>query len=302
MKILVTGSSGLIGSGLIRSLSTQGDAVLRLGRARRGARQKMPDQAIWNPETGFIESDRLKGIDAAVHLAGESVANRPWIAAKKRRILDSRVQGTRLLADTLAALDPKPKVLLSASATGFYGHRGEQILDETSAPGEGFLAEVCTRWEEATRPATEAGIRVVHLRIGVVLSRVGGMFPRVLLPFRMGLGGVLGSGAQYLGWITLDDVIGAIHHLLAQESIQGPVNLVAPDPVTNYQFTKTLGRVLRRPTIVPVPAFALRLLLGEMAEELLLASTRVEPKALRASGYAFRHPQLDKALEHLLGS
>ena len=302
MKILVTGSSGLIGSALIRSLSTQGAAVLRLGRAGRGARRKMPDQALWNPESGFIESDRLKGIDAVVHLAGESVANQPWTAAKKRRILDSRVQGTLLLARTLATLDPKPKVFLSASATGFYGHRGEQILDETSAPGEGFLAEVCTRWEEATRPAADAGIRVIYLRIGVVFSPLGGMFPRVVLPFRMGLGGVLGGGAQYLSWITLDDVIGAIHHLLVQEFIQGPVNLVAPEPVTNYQFTKTLGRVLGRPTIIPVPAFALRLLLGQMAEELLLASTRVEPKALNASGYPFRHSRLDKALEHLLGS
>jgi len=302
MKVLVTGASGLIGSALIASLSTQGHEVVRLGRTARGASAETPTQATWNLQTGFIERDRLNAIDAAVHLAGESVANQPWTAAKKRRILDSRVQGTRLLAETLAALDPKPKVLLSASATGFYGHRGEQILDETSAPGEGFLAQVCTRWEEAARPAAEAGIRVVHLRIGVVLSRAGGMLPRILLPFRMGLGGVVGSGTQYLSWLTLDDVIGAIHHLLEQESFQGPFNLAAPDPVTNYQFTKTLGRVLKRPTVVPIPAFALRLLLGQMAEELLLASARVEPKALRSSGYTFRHPRLDQALEHLLDS
>jgi len=295
MKILVTGSSGLIGSALLPFLSAQDHQVLRLVR---GAPKE--GEARWNPAEGFIEQDKLDGIDAAVHLAGESIADGRWTTAKKARILNSRVKGTHLLAETLAKLDHKPSVLLSASAVGFYGNRGAASLDESSSAGSGFLAEVSRQWEESTGPAA-ADIRVVKLRFGMVLSPVGGALKQMLPPFKMGVGGAIGNGRQYWSWIALDDVVGVIHHLMASESIQGPVNVASPNPITNCQFTKTLGRVLRRPTIVPVPAFAIRLLFGEMADELLLASARAEPKKLVASGYQFLHPHLEGALRQLFG-
>jgi uncharacterized protein (TIGR01777 family) len=296
MKVLITGSSGLIGSALLRSLPAPDHQVIRLlrGSPKEG-------EVHWNPEEGFIERDRLHGIDAAVHLAGESIANGRWTPAKKARILNSRVKGTQLLAETLATLAPKPKVLLSASAVGFYGSRGAESLNETSRSGEGFLAEVARQCEAATSPAAAAGIRVVNLRFGIVLSPVGGILKRMLPPFKMGLGGVIGNGRQFISWVAINDVVGAIHHLLMDESIRGPVNVATPHPVTSYQFTKTLGSVLRRPTIVRMPALVARLLFGEMADELLLASARAEPKKLVASGYQFLHPHLEEALRHLLG-
>jgi uncharacterized protein len=234
-----------------------------------------------------------------VHLAGENIAER-WTAAKKVRIRDSRVKGTQVLCEALAHLASPPKVLVSASAIGYYGDRGEEILTEESAPGTAFLSEVCRAWEAAADPARQKGIRVVHARFGVVLSTAGGALAKMLPPFRLGLGGVLGSGRQYLSWIALDDAVGAIQHAIVTDALQGPTNTVAPRAVTNQEFTKTLGAVLGRPTAVPFPAFAARLMFGEMADELLLASARVQPVKLAASRYGYRYPELEGALRHLL--
>ena len=254
----------------------------------------------WDPVVGTMDTASLEGLDAGVHLAGESIAER-WTAEKKTKIRDSRVKGTRLLCESLARLSQPPKAVVCASAIGYYGDRGEEVLREESAAGSGFLAEVCRGWEAAADPARQRGIRVVHLRIGVVLSPAGGALAQMLFPFRMGLGGKLGSGKQYLSWIAIDDLIRVISHALTTDTLQGPVNAVAPNPVTNLDFTRTLGRVLARPTLFPMPAFAARLAFGEMADELLLASARVEPIRLSATGYQFRHPVLEGALRHLLG-
>jgi len=255
----------------------------------------------WDPEAGDIDAAGLKGVGAAVHLAGESIATGRWTAAKKARILESRVRGTRLLAEALAGLKQPPKALVSASAVGYYGNRGEETLREESTSGSAFLSEVCRQWEAATEPAADAGIRVVNLRFGVMLSATDGALPRLLTPFRMGVGGRLGSGKQFMSWIAIDDVVGAILHVLTTEALRGPVNAVAPQPVTNREFTKTMGRVLGRPTVFPMPAFAARLAFGQMADELLLCSQRVEPAKLLGSGYLFRFPELEAALRHLLG-
>jgi hypothetical protein len=244
---------------------------------------------------------RLEGVDAVVHLAGENIAAGRWTAARKEEIRRSRVEGTRRLSESLARLSRRPKVLVSASAIGFYGNRGDEILKEDSAPGSDFLAQVCRDWEAATDPASRAGIRVVHLRSGVILSPAGGALKKMLLPFKMGAGGRIGSGAQFMSWIAIDDTIGAIHHAIVTEPLQGPMNGVAPTPVRNAEFTRTLGRVLSRPAIAPMPAFAARLAFGEMANALLLASQRVMPTRLQASGYKFRYPELEGALRHLLG-
>jgi hypothetical protein len=298
MKLLVTGASGLIGSALVPFLTTDGHRVTRLVRSqpRSGA-----VEVQWDPEAGVRDLASLEGLDAVVHLAGENIAAGRWTVEKKARIRDSRVKGTKTLCEALAQLSQPPKVLVSASAIGYYGDRGAELLWENSALGTGFLAEVCQAWEEATRPAMEKGIRVVLLRIGVVLSPAGGALAKMLLPFKLGLGGIIGSGKQYMSWIALDDVVGTIDHVLITDTLQGPVNAVAPHPVTNSEFTKTLRRVLRRPTLFPMPAFAARLAFGEMADELLLASTRVEPKRLIATEYRFRYPELEDALRHLLG-
>jgi uncharacterized protein (TIGR01777 family) len=248
-----------------------------------------------------VDTGGLEDMDAVVHLAGENIASGRWTAERKRRIRDSRVRGTRLLADSLARLKEPPKVLVCASAIGYYGNRPEETVNEDSSSGSGFLPEVCREWEKATKPAEESGIRVVGTRFGIVLSPSGGALAKMLLPFRLGAGGKIGSGQQYMSWISLDDAIGAIDHALVTESLAGAVNVVAPRPVTNSEFTKTLGQVLRRPTLFPMPAIAARLLLGEMAEELLLASIRVEPARLLATGYKFRHPDLEGALRQLLG-
>jgi hypothetical protein len=296
MNVVVTGSSGLIGSALIPALVAGGHVVRRLVRGSPAV-----GDARWDPVAGTLGPDALADADAVVHLAGESVAAGRWTAARKARIRDSRVGATSLLARSMATLDRRPKVFVSASAVGFYGDRGDALVDEGAGPGRGFLADVCKEWEAATRPAADAGVRVVIARLGVVLSRRGGALPTLLRAFRVGAGGRLGTGRQYTSWIAIDDVVGAIGHLLGAGSVTGPVNLVAPEPVTNAEFTRTLGRVLGRPAVLPVPAFALRLLLGEVADEMLLASTRVRPSRLLDAGYRFRHPRLEAALRHLLG-
>jgi uncharacterized protein (TIGR01777 family) len=298
MRLLVTGSSGLVGGALVPSLKAGGHEVLRLVRRS----PKGEDEARWDPEAGAIDAASLEGVDAAVHLAGENIADGRWTAARKARLRGSRVGPTRLLAESLAGLKRKPKVLISASAVGYYGNRGDAWLTETDPPGDDFLGRLSVEWEGATRPARDAGIRVVSPRIGIVLSPAGGALGKMLLPFKAGLGGVVGPGTQYMSWIALDDLLGVIHHLLDRSELAGPVNAVAPTPVTNQEFTKTLGRVLRRPTVAPVPTFALRLAFGEMADAALLASTRARPERLLASGYRFRFPELEGALRHVLGT
>ncbi len=293
MKVLLSGSSGLIGTALRESLGDR--SVVRLVRSRGTG-----TDVSWDPLAGTIDRERLEGLDAAVHLAGESIASGRWTARRKAMIRDSRVQGTATLSEALASLSSPPRVLVSASAIGFYGDRGEEILRESSGPGVGYLASACAQWEGATDPAERRGIRVVHLRLGIVLSTRGGALAKMLLPFRMGMGGVVGSGRQYMSWIALEDVVGIIRHALEKEDLKGPVNGVSPAPVTNREFTKTLGRVLGRPTIAPLPAVMARLLMGEMADALLLSSARVEPAALKASGYAYRLPQLEAALRAIL--
>jgi hypothetical protein len=296
MKVLVSGSSGLVGSALVPFLAAGGHAVRRL--VREGGEEH---DVSWRPEQGEIDAARLEGFDAVVHLAGESIARGRWSAEKKARIRDSRVRGTRLLCEALARRAAPPKVLVSASAIGFYGSRGDLWLEEESSLGSGFLAEVCRQWEQATREAVEAGIRVVRLRAGFVLSPKGGGLARMLTPFRLGLGGKLGDGRQWMSWIGIDDLVAAIGHVLARRDLEGPVNCVSPEPVTNSEFTRTLGRVLGRPAFLPMPAFAVHLVFGEMGDELLLASQRVAPRRLLAAGFRFGWPALEAALRHLLG-
>lgn len=295
MKILVSGASGLIGSALLPRLASQGHRTIRLvrGRPARG-----DDEIEWNPDASTIDSARLAGIDAVVNLAGATIARWPWTAAHKRRVLESRVRSTTLLARAIAGLKPPPKVLVSASGVGFYGNRGDEILRETSPPGTDFLAQVCVAWEAAATPARDAGIRVVTPRIGMVLSGEGGALGALLIPFRLGLGGVIGSGHQYMSWIALEDLTVVIAQAIASDDWSGPWNAVSPQPVTNAEFTKTLGRFLKRPTLLPLPAFAARLMLGEMADALLLSSARVEPMRLLAFGFTFRFPTLEAALRN----
>lgn len=298
LHIVVSGSTGLVGSALIAFLTTGGHRVTRLVRSTPVHPQA---EVRWDPAAGTIDAARLEDVDAVVHLAGENIAAGRWTEATKARIKDSRIRGTRLLCESVARLRHPPKVLVCASAIGYYGDRGAAVVDEDSPPGAGFLAEVCRDWEAATQAARESGIRVVQVRLGVVLSAAGGALAKLLLPFQLGAGGRLGSGEQYMSWVSLDDVIGAILHALRTDTLQGPMNAVAPHPVTNQEFTKTLGRVLKRPTLFPVPAMAARLAFGEMADEMLLASTRVAPTRLASTHYAFRHPDLEAALRHTLG-
>ena len=278
-----------MGSALVSSLQSAGHEVVRL---------KRPEQ--WDPDSGTIDSSVLSGSDAVVHLAGENIASGKWTAARKQRIHDSRVNGTKLIAETISRIDPPPRVLVSASATGYYGNRGSEVLREESPSGRGFLSEVCRQWEAATVAATRKGVRVVHLRTGLVLSTHGGALGKMLLPFKFGLGGKIGSGSQYWSWISLDDVCGVIVHCIQAAGLHGPVNTVSPSPVTNLEFTKTVGRVLGRPTIFPLPAFAARLAFGEMADALLLSSARVEPTKLIASRFVFKHKELEPTLRYLL--
>jgi len=297
MNILVTGSSGLVGSELTPFLTAAGHKVNRLVR-----RAAVPgrNELHWNPECGLLDRASLEGMDAVVHLAGENIAGR-WSKAKKAASRESRIKGTRLLAESMARSRRKPAVFICASAIGFYGDRGDTLVDERTTGGSDFLANVCEEWEEATWPAADAGIRVVNLRLGIVLTPAGGALAKMLTPFKLGVGGVIGDGKQFWSWVAIDDVIGAIDHALVSDNLIGPVNVVAPEPSTNREFTKTLGKVLSRPTLLPMPAFAARLAFGDMADALLLSSTRVDPKRLQETGYHFRFPQLEPALRHILG-
>jgi uncharacterized protein (TIGR01777 family) len=295
MNVLVSGATGMIGVSLTRALESAGHKVTRLTRSPKS------DKDIgWDPDAGRINGD-LSGTEAVVHLAGESIAEGRWNEEKKARILDSRVKGTRLLAESVAKLDEPPRVMVSASATGYYGDRGNELLTEESEPGTSFLAEVCREWEAAADPAREAGVRVVHPRLGIVLSTEGGALAQTLPIFKLGGGGRIGSGDQYWSWISLDDVTGAILHAINTETINGPMNVTAPEIPTNSEYTKTLGKVLGRPTFVPLPAPAARVALGEVADALLLASTRVEPAKLKETSYEYKTPNLEGAFRHLLG-
>lgn len=297
MKFLISGSHGLVGSALIRSLIEDGHEVVRL--VRRGSSSSTPE-IEWHPNQGRIDPQRLEGFDVVVHLAGESIASGRWNDEKKRTIRESRTKGTTLLSETLAGLAKPPSVFISASAIGYYGNRGDELLTETSPSGHDFLASVCVEWEHATRAATEKGIRTVLARFGIILDSEGGALAKMLTPFRMGIGGRVGDGRQWMSWIALDDVVGALKWLSRDNAVNGPVNFVAPHPVTNAEFTRTLGRVLGRPTIFPIPAFGARLAFGEMADALLLSSQKVEPTVLENRGFAFYWPRLEPALEHLL--
>lgn len=295
LTIAVSGATGLVGSQLILALSTAGHTVRRMVRANPTA-----GDIVWNPADKELDPRQLEGVDAVVHLSGASIARR-WTKSHIQQIRQSRILSTALLARTLARLDRKPAVLVSISAVGYYGDRGDDILNESAAPGNDFLAEVCTAWEASAKPAADAGIRVVHPRLGMVLTPAGGALPRLALPTRLGLGGRLGSGRQWMSWITMDDVVGALRHAIENDTLQGPVNF-AGAPVRNQEFMRTLARVLRRPSALPVPAFALRLAAGKMADALLLASQRVEATALGAGGYRMRYPTLEGALRHIYGT
>ncbi len=293
-RILVSGVSGPIGAALIPSLRTNGCSVVRLvGGIATGE-----DHIAWDPSVP-LSPETVSGFDAVIHLAGESIFGR-WTAGKKSKIRDSRVVGTFNLASALAQAEDKPRVFVCGSAIGYYGNRGDELLREESTPGTGFLAEVCQDWEEATTPAVQADIRTAHIRTGIVLSRKGGALGAMLTPFKLGLGGRLGDGQQWMSWIDVRDMVGAIHHILKNDLIQGPVNLVAPKPVRNVEFVKTLANVLTRPAIFPLPAFAVKLALGEMGEELLLASQKVGASKLISSGYPFRYRDLRASLESVM--
>ncbi|HZN14892.1 MAG TPA: TIGR01777 family oxidoreductase [Acidimicrobiales bacterium] len=292
MRVAVTGSHGLIGTALVERLTADGHAVVRLVRNAPSA----PDEVRWDPNAGEIDGPSLEGLDAAVHLAGEGVAEKRWSAAQKARILDSRVNGTTTLATALAALAAKPAVLVSGSAIGYYGERGDEVLTEESSRGTGFLSGVCEAWERATAPAEAAGIRVVHIRTGIVLTKRGGALKRQLPLFKLGVGGRLGSGRQWMSWISLDDEVGAIVHAITTPSLSGGVNLTAPNPVTNRDFTKAMGRAVHRPTVLPVPKLGLNLILGSELTGDLLASARIIPAKLTESGYRHVHPTIDDAL------
>ena len=295
--VVITGASGLLGRALAADLRAAGFQITRLVRHDAAA-----GEISWDPDAGRLDPAALEGVNAVIHLSGESIAQR-WTPGRMRRIWDSRARSTDLLARALSRLHRKPAVFISASAVGIYGDRRNELLTEDSAVATGsasFLASVCRVWEESTEPARAAGIRTVRLRIGIVLTPAGGALRLMLPPFRLGLGGRLGSGTQWMSWITLDDVLGAIRHVLQRPELHGPVNLVAPSPVTNDEFTRCLAGVLRRPAALPVPAAALRLVLGQMAEETVLAGQRVIPQRLRETGYSFRYPELEGALRHLL--
>src|SRR5215217_2770571 len=295
MNVLISGATGLIGSALAQELKDGGHSITRLTRSPKGE-----NDVRWDPDAGTIDGS-LAGTEAVVHLAGESIAEGRWTASKKERIMESRKKGTRLLAETIAALPTPPKVMVSASAVGYYGDRGDEVLREDSSPGSDFLAQVCKAWETAANPAREAGIRVVHPRFGIVLSPKGGALGTTLPIFKLGGGGRIGSGPQWWSWVALDDVVGAILHALEDNSVEGPVNVGSPNPLTNAEYTKVLGRVLNRPTVFAVPAPAIRIAIGGMADALLLASQRVEPVKLKETVYHFRYPELEGALRHLLG-
>jgi len=294
MRIAITGSSGFIGSALVVALRAAGHEPIPIVR-----RAPKAGEVEWDPDSGRLDPAKLEGVDAAVNLAGEKIAGR-WTADKKQRIRESRLRGTKLLVDTLSGLNSKPSVLLSASAVGIYGDRGDEVLTESSPPGAGFLAELGVEWEAEANRAAASGIRVVNPRLGIVLDKHGGALKEMLRPFRMGVGGVLGSGRQYMSWIALEDTVRAFLHLLENQTVSGPVNVAAANPCTNRDFTKALGSALHRPTLIPVPPFALRMLFGEMADEALLASVRVMPARLHESGFHFNHPDVQSAIRDAL--
>ncbi len=295
-RILVSGASGLIGSALVPALRQAGNVVTSLVRRAAGA-----GEIGWDPEASRLNRGELENFDAVIHLAGENIGAR-WTRERRRRIRESRVRGTCLLSEALAGLRQPPRTLVSVSAVGIYGSRGDELLTEASSPGDpsDFLVSVCLDWEAAADPARAAGIRVAHPRFGVVLSPEGGALRRLLLPFRLGLGGRLGSGTQWMSWISIADVVGALRHIMVTETLAGPINVTAPEPLSNREFVGVLGRVLRRPTVLPVPAAALRLVFGEMADGTLLGSSRVLPERLLQSGYRFQHTGLESALSSLL--
>ncbi|HSB86930.1 MAG TPA: TIGR01777 family oxidoreductase [Ilumatobacteraceae bacterium] len=296
MRIVISGASGLIGTALTQRLSADGHTTVRLVR-----RPAQHGEASWDPHSGRLDPAVLEDCDAVVNLSGAGIGDRRWTDEYKRELLSSRIEGTGLLANTMASLDHPPAVFISGSAIGWYGDRGDEDLDESSPPGSDFLSDLCQRWEAATAPAERAGIRTVHIRTGIVLSRRGGSLKKQLPLFKLGIGGRFGSGRQWQSWISIDDEVGAICHLLSAD-VGGPVNLTAPNPVTNAEFTTTLGNVLHRPTLVPTPMLAPKLLFGaELANTLLLSSQRVHPAKLSASGYEFRQATLDAALHAVLG-
>lgn len=295
MNILLTGSTGLIGSALSEHLQAAGHKVYPLYRNPSAEKKH-----YWFPEEKRIHLDEATELDAVIHLAGENIADSRWSQQKKDRILNSRVAGTQLLTEALSRLQHKPELLISGSAIGYYGDTGDSIVDEDSSIGSGFLSDIASRWEDATQAAQDAGIRTIHIRTGIVLSPDGGVLQKMLTPFSMGLGGVVGNGKQYMSWISIDDVIRIITAMLGNTELSGAYNLVAPEPVSNYTFTKTLGRTLHRPTISPLPAFAARMLFGEMADALLLSSSRVSSSRLQALGYTFIDNNLEHALKRLL--
>lgn len=297
-NILISGSGGVVGSALIPFLTTGGHRVIRLIRRQPGPKE---NAVYWNPATGCLDYDTLNGIDTVIHLAGENIGQGRWTRAKKKKIIESRVRGTSLIARAAAALKPRPRVLICASAIGYYGDRGDQIMTEKENPGDDFISKVCYEWEKAAAPALEKGIRVVFLRIGIALTPAGGALARLLLPFQMGIGGKMGNGRQYMSWIGIDDVIGAIYHVMNNDDVEGPVNVVSPNPVTNLEFTKALGNVLSRPAPLSVPAAAIMLAFGKMGREIVLSSTRVRPEKLLNTGYRFRNPDIEGTLAHLLG-
>ena len=296
MKVAVTGSSGLIGSSLVSYLSKKDIVVSKILREN-----PEDDDISWKPEDGDWDSAFTGGVDGIVHLAGENIASGKWTRKKKEKIRNSRIEGTTRLCEHILKLPTPPSVLVCASAIGYYGNRGVEFLNEGSSRGSGFLPDVCLGWEEAAESVSKAGIRVVNVRFGIVLSKDGGALAKMMTPFKIGMGGKIGSGTQYMSWVAMDDVTGAIYHTLTTDSLKGPVNVTAPNPVTNKEFTNTLGEVLKRPAVVPIPAFAAKLAFGEMANDLLLASTKVAPKRLSDSGYKFQYPELENALKHVLG-
>lgn len=296
MNILISGSSGLIGGRLQRLLRASGHRVTRLVRRE----PQSADERRWDPAAGTMDATALQDVDAVVNLAGDNIGKGRWTDAKKKRILESRVQTTGLLADKIAKADRKPECFISASAIGFYGHRGDEELTESSEPGRGFLVDVCRAWEDATAAASRAGVRVVNPRFGMVLAGDDGALTKMLLPFKLGVGGVMGSGKQYWSWLSADEAARVILFCITHRELSGPVNAVSPHPVTNAEFTKALAKVLHRPAFFPMPAFAARLMLGEMADNLILASARVLPRKLESAGYDFLHPEISSCLRDTL--
>jgi len=295
LNVAITGSSGFIGSSLVSFLSEKKVTVIKILR-----KNPKDNDISWRPEDGDWNSAFAGGIDGIVHLAGENVASGRWTRVKKEKIRNSRIEGTRKLCEHILKLPTPPSVFVCASAIGYYGNRGMEFLNEISSRGSGFLPDVCLGWRGATETESKAGIRVVNVRFGIVLSKDGGALAKMLTPFKMGMGGKIGSGTQYMSWVAMDDVTGAIYHTLVTDSLKGPVNVTAPNPVTNKEFTNILGKVINRPAVMPMPAFAAKLAFGEMAKDLLLASTKVAPKRLSDSGYEFQYPELEPALKHIL--